>query len=362
MTNIDEFLFISLPPSLQDKIPGIKLDPSILIPIEADSKDIARTLKNLTIEQVIASLLKIFLVDPPHPNLSYYKKIIFHYRSDIVSHLIEGAIQKEKAHDYDTAEDIFKIVAKLEPEEPTHIWNLAIFCDYRYSLYKKLENLQMSSDYQKLTNSYLETLFKFENIDTEYHYKASLFYIDSGDYKSAIKHLEFYLQHGSDEKNLQEANGLLSQAKNLLTNANQIQEFFKLIETDRKALIKKAQNALGENEEFWEAAFFLGWALRIEKKFKEAKEALKKAIKLNKKSPLIYNELAICHLELGELAQSKKLLEQGLKLDRKNISLLSNLALLHLKEDNELAATELFEEVLTLNPEDPIAKNFFKKM
>ena len=362
MVSIDDFLFISLPKELQDKIPSITIDPEILLPIEATSENIKERLKQLSIEVVIASMLKIFLLEPPYPHLEYYKKIIFQYRPDIIEHLIDGAIRKEKEQDYDTAEQLFKIVTKLEPNNYAHLWNLAIFCDYRYTLYKKIENNQMATYYEDLTKKYLDTLFTFKDVDVEYHYKASLFYLDSNNYDLAIKHLSFYIEKGSDKKIIEESKKLLQQVHIQKEKQEQLQELYSLIKEDKEAVVLKAKDMLNKDKDFWEAAFFLGWSLRQEGKYQEAQKAFEQAITINDSLPHLFNELAICHLEQGNTKECRKLLKRGLLLDENNISILSNLALLELKEDKQEKAKQLFEKILTIDPQDPIALKFFKKM
>ncbi len=58
---------------------------------------------------------------------------------------------------------------------------------------------------------------------------------------------------------------------------------------------------LESNPDVWNAWFLLGWANRRISNFVEAELALSKALELNDSEVEIYNELAICNMELGDL-------------------------------------------------------------
>ena len=56
---------------------------------------------------------------------------------------------------------------------------------------------------------------------------------------------------------------------------------------------------LSENPSIWNGYFLKGWALRIRKDYKEARECFLACLKLVEGNSEIYNELSICELELG---------------------------------------------------------------
>jgi Flp pilus assembly protein TadD len=109
----------------------------------------------------------------------------------------------------------------------------------------------------------------------------------------------------------------------------------------------------------WNGWFMLGWALRRLKRWKEAAACFHKAIDSGGTCADAYNELAICLIETGDYGQAKNALNTALSHEPKSIKIMSNLAILALKTGHEVEAEALFREILELDPNDPVATEFF---
>ena len=108
----------------------------------------------------------------------------------------------------------------------------------------------------------------------------------------------------------------------------------------------------------WNGWFILGWALRKTERWEDGAAALGKAIELGGSSSDIYNELAICLMESGDIDGARRELETALRVDPKNVKIISNMGVLALKNGNNAEAESFFRTVLELDPDDIIAGNW----
>jgi len=131
----------------------------------------------------------------------------------------------------------------------------------------------------------------------------------------------------------------------------------------------KAEEALSRIRSFIERYplapngwFILGWALRLLGRWQDAEAALRKAIELGADNSDTRNELAICLMEMGDVAGAKRELETALCNDPENTKIISNLGTLAFKEGDKEKAAAFFRTVLEIDRNDPIAGKFFEEL
>jgi tetratricopeptide (TPR) repeat protein len=110
----------------------------------------------------------------------------------------------------------------------------------------------------------------------------------------------------------------------------------------------------------WNGWFVLGWALRLLDRWADGEAAFKKTIELGGDNSDTRNELAICLMEMGDIAAAGRELEAALKKDPENIKIISNLGVLALKTGDKEKAAAFFRTVLELDSGDPVAKKFLE--
>ena len=76
--------------------------------------------------------------------------------------------------------------------------------------------------------------------------------------------------------------------------------------------------------------------------YAEGVEAFEKALRLGSDQTDVFNELAICLMELGRLDDSKGYLLEALKAEPENIKILSNLGIVALKSGDPAGAEVYF--------------------
>ena len=116
----------------------------------------------------------------------------------------------------------------------------------------------------------------------------------------------------------------------------------------------------------WQALFLRGWALRRLTRYDEARaaftEALSKADTGGQGNAAeladVYNELAICQLELDDLGAAATSLQEALARDPENTKILSNMGILAIKRGDLSEARRYFDAILEIDPNDPVANRF----
>jgi len=108
----------------------------------------------------------------------------------------------------------------------------------------------------------------------------------------------------------------------------------------------------------WNGWFMLGWALRLLGRWEDGKAALKKAVELGGDNSDTRNELAICLMETGDIAEARRELERALTNDPENVKIISNLGVLALKNNEKEKAAAFFRTVLEIDSSDPVAKSY----
>jgi Flp pilus assembly protein TadD len=110
----------------------------------------------------------------------------------------------------------------------------------------------------------------------------------------------------------------------------------------------------------WNGWFVLGWALRLLDRWADGEAAFKKTIELGGDNSDTRNELAICLMEMGDIAAAGRELEAALKKEPENTKIISNLGVLALKTGDKEKAAAFFRTVLELDSGDPVAKKFLE--
>jgi tetratricopeptide (TPR) repeat protein len=124
--------------------------------------------------------------------------------------------------------------------------------------------------------------------------------------------------------------------------------------------MKKLRKFLERRPDSWNGWFMLGWTLRRLKRWQDALLCFQKARDTGGRCLDTCNEMAICLMETGAYDAARAELEAALSLDGANTKVISNMAMLALKTGRDDEARSLFRRVLDVDPDDPLAKEFFR--
>jgi tetratricopeptide (TPR) repeat protein len=351
---LKDIIFIKIPEKL---IPALSndIDPDILLPIEKMNAKSAAA--QITLESIIAGMLRILIYDPNHENAAYYSGIVKKLRPNIKEEFTQAGMLKAKLKDFEIAIEIFRALVALFPDCPICALNCALA--YHDAAHQNTAQPELCDHYTEEAFKAYRAAIALHEVLPELHLNYAYFLLEQENYEKALTHFEIYLREEEDTNKKADIEKIVATLTGYTTQDKLFKEAFDYISLGKeKAGIEKVTELLKKNPDFWNAWFLLGWGLRKLGRYAEAKEAFLKALSLGPKKPDLLNELAIVHMELGELSESYGRLIEANKIEPENTKILSNLGIVCIKMDRSEEARDYFRAILSFSPDDEMAKNF----
>ena len=368
--SLDSVVFLTLPENFKVSKDALHIDPTIPLPVQLPtgvSKDEKFDISAISEEMILAGILSILAYDKTNPNINYYRNLILKAKPNIKKELSEAAILKAKNEDFEIAEEIFEALRGLDPEDLAVILNTAIFFDQRADSYRKSGLLEDADAYDNDAEFYYKQAMDSEPPLPDAFFNAGFFYLKQKNFSKGKECFEIYLAYVVDAKDEDLGdNGIYKKERAAeivrdIDNRNLDDELFKaaydfIANGEEEKGLDKIRQFLQKNPKTWNAWFMLGWGLRKLGRYEDAKQAFEETIKQGGENCDTLNELAICKMELGDLAGSKKTLLDAFKMEPENTKIMSNLGFVSLKEGDIASARGYFTAVLEFDPEDKIAQ------
>ncbi len=359
---LKNIVYISLPENLKS-YKMLPIDPSILLPVEIDPDSGLSNITNLSWEMIIAAMLKILAHQPEHENADYFRSLILTLRPEITTEMTNAAIIKAKEKSFDIAEEIFLSLVNLNTDDTNSMLNLSLLYEERADSYNSMGREDLSDHFNdKAFQSYKKLIAKApESADANFN--IGLFFLKRSSFDKAAEYLERFMSKSSDSKKKKRVKDILEKIYNQKDADNLFYTAYDSIRMGKEdEAIEKITEYLKIESGVWNAWFLLGWAYRRKEMYQEGAEAFKKALSLGSDQLDLYNELAICLMELGQLDESREYLLAALKFEPENIKILSNLGIVALKSEDFTTASEYFKSVLKIAPEDRIAAEYLSRI
>lgn len=358
---MEDVVYITLPETMRQEINGFMVDPSRRIPLQLKpGQTTIESSDEIGIEMIMAGLLKVVAWEPDHKDFPYYRDFILALQPDAPKELNLAAIAKAKSKDYDFSEELFLAINHLSPEPSTFI-NLAVIYGERAAVLDT-EGKREEADYyqEKLLRILSDGLKQFPD-DTDLLAEIGTFNLYQGNMEIARDYLERYLELAPDSPRRKQISNMMGDVKEKLDDNRIIMQAYDEIQmgNEDKAL-ELLRDFVKDNPKVWNAWFLTGWAHRRREEYQQGQEAFMKCLELGETSSDIYNELAICTLEVGDRELAKSYLDIALDLDPENVKILTNLAFLHLRDDEYDQARELLERARACDERDPGVKQLMK--
>lgn len=358
LTNI---VYITLPPHLERNLGEVRIDPSIPLPVETRP---GWKMEELSWEQIIAAMLKILAYRREHEDAEYYRSFILAVRPAVVDELSETGVLKARNRDFEIADEIFRALAGLLPDDDRPVLNLALLYEQRADAYEGLGKTELTQHHTEQAFELYKELLARDEVMPEIYLNAGYFFLKQRNYDRARSAFDAYLQTESDDAEKRaEAKRIIDEidSQNLLdTLFKEAYDFVRLGKEDQG--IERIRSFLAKRPDVWNAWFLLGWAHRRLEQYSEAKDAFLKAIETGSTETDTLNELAICRMELEEYDECRSDLEAALQRDPENLKIISNMGVLAMREGKPGEAASYFRVVLEYEPEDPIARNYLQML
>jgi tetratricopeptide (TPR) repeat protein len=360
--------YLQVPAELAREVGAFRLDPSIPLPVEgrwsAGRADEVPNLEDLSWEQIVAAMLKIMAWERDHSDFAYYRDFILAVRPEVWQELSATGIVKAQATDFRLAEEIFLALEGLDPTHPRTLLNLALLYD------EEAEALSQHGDSATAEDLLVHAQKKFSQalVTTpplpDAFFYAGFFHLKQKNVERAKGLFEAFFELAKeDTKKIEVARKALAEAERQGRMDNLFKEAYDFILLGKEEEgIRRLDEFLKEHPQVWNAWFLLGWARRRLSQWKLALEAFQTSLDKGGEQVDTYNEMAICAMELGELAQARRLLEKALRKDGENTKIISNLGILALKAGKPDEAVSFFETVLEYDPDDPVAPKMIEQI
>jgi len=360
---LSDIIFITLPPNLDRTIGDFTLDPSIPLPVETRGEGDAWDAGELRWEMIIAAVLKLLAYRPEHEDVSYYRNLALAVKPDLADELSQAAVSKAQNADFEPAEEIFRALAGLLPDNPAPRLNLALLHEQRADAAEAASRPEEAERKREQAFLLYRELLAEDEPPAEVYLNAGYFALKTQSFENAIRHLSHYLQLEPESERSEEISRLIAEIEkhNLVDNLfKEAYDYIRLGKEDEG--IERIREFLGKHPDVWNAWFILGWGLRRLERYEDAAAAFEKALELGPRKPDTLNELAICRMETGAFPESEKLLVEALRLEPDNVKFVSNLGILAIKREDIEEARAYFLAALEIEPNDVLALQYLQKL
>ena len=355
--------YVSIAQTTQRKIGDFTLDPDILLPVELPPGVSSMDAGELSWEAIVAGTLKVLAWDQTNTHTAYYRRFVLAVKPDIKTEFTHVGILKARNGESEAAIEIFRALEGLFPDDAVTRMNLALAYEERARQMEKLERADQVDEFQALAFEAYKAALAADPTQPAIHYNLAYFYLHQRSFEKAREHLQVFAKTGTDEKRIREAKRIIREIDDQGLMDGLFQSAFDSIRMGKEEEgITSITTFLASRPGVPNAWFLLGWANRRRARYAEGRDAFMKALELGSPHADLLNELAICLMELGELAESRKRLGEALALEPENTKVISNLGILSLKSGNKADALGFFRTVLEIEPDDRIAARYIEDL
>lgn len=367
-----DLYYIKLPENFNAH--GFAIDNNIMIPVEKQSEDSSMEgTQDIKEGQILSGLLKVLAYDKDNPHTSYYRNLLMQARPNIKTQLADIAIFKTHNEDWDIAQEMFEALHGVDPDDMAIILNTALFYDQKADALRKMGNDTQADIADKKALDLYEECLQHDDSQEGAYFNVGFFYLKKKQFRQAKDAFESYLALTvKTPDSVLGENGIYKRerARQIVDNIRDsdldCEEYciaYSLINSDKvKEGMEHLERFLQKRPDVWNGWFLLGWALRKQGRYEDAKKAFEEVIKRECANSDCYNELAICQLEMGQVQNAIASLNMALAQDPEDTKVISNLGFCYLRLGNKEEAKKYFAATLELCPTDEIAKLELEKI
>jgi tetratricopeptide (TPR) repeat protein len=374
----NKLLFLSVPESLRGQIESaahddFSINPDIPLPVEIPENEGDLNLEELSWEMIISGMLSVIAAGPEalasvqenavqkNAWIDYYRHFVLAVRPSIMIEFTEAAILKARNGDFDLALEILDSLRGLFPLSPAVTLNRALIMEERAAALERRDSAETEAAFRAAEDAYTEALALHPPFPTA-QFNAGFFYLGRKDFRRAREYFSQYVDSAEDKAKTEQAESIIKDIDKSGLEDESFNDAYKFIQQgNEEEGMRSIRDYIEKYPSVWNGWFVLGWALRRLGRWEDGAAAFGKAIELGGTNSDTRNELAICLMETGNLKGARGELESALRDDPENIKIISNMGVLALRSGNNNEAAAFFRAVLELDPQDPIALNFFNK-
>jgi tetratricopeptide (TPR) repeat protein len=364
-------VFLSVPESLrgqfESKDSDFSIDPAIPIPVELPPGESSLDLEQLSWEMILSGMIRVVADQPQDEDAGYYRHFVLAVKPDILEEFTEAAILKARNGDYDLALEIINALRGLFPASPEVLLNTALILENRAAALERAGREEAAeAEYEPAHRAYRE-LLALNPPFPDGLFNAGFFYMKRRNFLKARDCFSAYLalEEGPEPARLprdkrDKARGIVKEIESRNLDDELFREAYDFIRLgEEQKGLEKIRVFLEQHPRVWNGWFILGWGLRRLSRWEDAAAAFTEALTLGGDNSDTRNELAICLMEQGQFKDARRQLEAALREEPENVKIISNLGVLALRNGEDDEAAGFFRTVLELEPEDPVAREYF---
>ncbi|HUX38791.1 MAG TPA: tetratricopeptide repeat protein [Rectinemataceae bacterium] len=368
---LENIVYIGLPGAFGREVGQFRPDPAIPLPVETGGAGASFDPRSLTGEALVAGMLRVLAWNPGHEHAAYYRAFVRAVKPELLAVLSEAGVLKARSHAWDVAEEIFLALAGLYPEAPEPLLDLAVLYEDRAESLIAAEEEELAEKFNELAFERYKTLLSMEPPFPEAFLNAGFFFLRRKNWEKAASLLETYSHIGPEGERRDRALAVVKSLRDRGYLDELFKEAYDFIRLGKEGEgLAKAELFLEKNPLVWNAWFLKGWALRRLMRWDEARQSFEKALALGAdaasgdqaEEPMpagdVYNELAICLLELDRLDEARRALEKALAKEPENVKIITNLGVVAFKQGRRSEAAGFFRTALEIEPEDRAAASW----
>ena len=360
---LERIVFIDLPDAPGLRVAGFDLDPAVPLPLEIDGQAGDVDPEEITWEAILAGVLKVLAYRPGHRDAAYFRRFVGAVRPEINAELTEAAIFKARNGDLDLAEELFLALIGLFPEDPQPAVNLALTYEERVRAALRAEDRAEADRRRGETLTAYRRALDIDPLFPDAHFNLAFFHSEMADHASCRRHLDLYVKYGTDAEKLQQARKLRDRIEAEGLGDELFRDAVAAIRDGRERQgIEHARRFVIGHPGVWKGWFVLGWGLRRAGDYALARDAFHTALGLGEPQADTLNELSICNLELGDLAECERCLRLALELAPEDTRVISNMGVLQLRRGDTEGALGYFRTVREIDPNDPVAARYLAEI
>jgi Flp pilus assembly protein TadD len=349
--------FVSIAGTTQRAIGDFTLDPAILLPVELSPGEHG-TMKELAWEAIVSGTLKLLAREPAHEHADYYRRFVIAVRPNIKAEFTGAGILTARNGNHDLAIEIFQALEGLFPGDAVTLMNLALAHDGRARALERVGREEPADAAREAAFEAYKRALAADPGEPAVHYNLAFFHLHQRSFEKAREHLTVFLRLSDDAAKRAEALRIVKEIDAQGMAEGLFQRAFDAIRMNHEEEgVALARRFLETHPDAWNAWFLVGWGCRRLGRWAEGREAFEKAVALGGSGPDPLNELAICQMELGDLAAAGRTLRSALALEPENTKVIANLGVVALRQGLAEEARGYFRTVLELDPEDPVARS-----
>ena len=342
---------------------GFKISKDILMPIKSEffisGVKESRYINNIPFQDFIDSMIYVLGCDPEFKYNISYVDILRNIDARIDKYILYKATGFIEKKTYMEALIFFNTLSKISDNHMENKYNIA--CTLR-ELALSLDNKKNSEDYNLYYNlSFMEFLELSQDYpDCEYgNYYLGFYYIEDKDYKNALIAWEKALRVILDEDMKNKVQKLID---GIIDNLSFEDCKSEIIQGNIMDGLAKITPLVDKYKNWSEAKYYEALGYRKLGNYKKAKILLDELLKDGEEFSEIYNELGLCHINLGNFEKSVENLNIAVALNPDEPGYLCNLGVAYFKLGDIIKAKHYIDESYKINPKDELTKKCKKMM